>query len=261
MWNIQKRLLHLSRGLFNSDGKRPTSWNLPDLEKLPGGFRGKVYNKRDWNDYLQKNTKILEKEEESKNINNNKQKLTPPPSGWRKRTDLPQWLRNKYALREKAIKTDLSKVKKLSPSTARAIRKLHDEFPEELPTDKLAEFFKVSPVAVSKILKSRWTPTDKEYNKLENRWERRLVNQVSEKMIETKFTEFIEETEKKLKMDIPDFFKQELYEYYLKHGIETVENEFNELNDARLHRERIKNEKLSGYINDITKSNTSSEDI
>ncbi len=43
--------------------KRPTVWKLPDLDKLPGGFRGKVYNRRDWTDYLKKNTDIIQQEQ------------------------------------------------------------------------------------------------------------------------------------------------------------------------------------------------------
>lgn len=256
MWTLQKRLFHISRNFLNSEnGKRPKTWNLPDLDKLPGGFRGKVYNKKDWTEFLSKNTKITENEENIRD--KQRRQLKQPPVGWRKKTDLPEWLRNKYALREKQLKNgfDLSNVKKLSPSTAKAIRKLHDEFPDELPTAKLAEFFKVSPVAIAKILKSRWTPSEKEYEKLEKRWERRLVDQVSNKIIENKFTEFIQDTEAKLKMEIPPFFKKELYQYYEKFGIENVKNDFSELNEARLYRERKKNEKLSGYINDVTGKN------
>lgn len=233
--------------------KRPTSWNLPDLDKLPGGFKGKVYN------YSAENTEILEKDKTTDDLSNNgkqNNKTKPPPPGWRKNKNLPQWLRNKYALKEKSMKLDLSKVKKLSPSTSRAIRVLHDEFPEELPNEKLAEFFNVSPVAIAKILKSRWTPTEKELSKLESRWERRVSKQVAEKMVETKFNEFIEETERKLKMEIPLFFKQELHSYYLKHGIENVQKDFDELNEARIEREKIKDGKISNYVNSVVATDT-----
>lgn len=238
--------------------KRPTSWNLPDLDKLPGGFRGKVYNKRNLDEYSAENTEILEKNSnDDLNNNNGKQNKTkPPPPGWRKNKNLPQWLRNKYALKEKSMKLDLSKVKKLSPSTSRAIRVLHDEFPEELPNEKLAEFFNVSPVAIAKILKSRWIPTEKELSKLESRWERRVSKQVSEKMVENKFNEFIAETERKLKMEIPLFFKQELHAYYLKHGIENVQKDFDELNEARIEREKIKDGKISNYVNSMVTTDT-----
>lgn len=234
------------------DGGRPNDWKLPDLDELPGGFRGKVYNKKDWNEYLLKNTKILEKEQMEK-----EKKLMEkrkPPTGWRKKEGLPIWMKNKYALMEKASKIDLSKVKKLSPSTASAIRKLHDEFPNELSTDKLAEFFKVSPVAISKILKSRWNPTDKELEKLQQRWEKNVNRQMSERLIENKFEEFIEATEKRLKMEIPPFFKQELYQYYLNNSIEKVREDFDELNEARINKEKIKDEKVSKYFNDIIES-------
>lgn len=234
---------------LKSGKKRPVDWELPDLEKLPGGFRGKVYNKKNWTEYLTKNTKILEKEKDSEA----KQLLfKPPPPGWRKNKNLPQWMRDKYALKEKAMKMDLSNVKRLSPATAQAIRTLHDTFPEELPTVKLAEFFKASPVAIAKILKSRWTPTDKEAAELQKRYEKKVIQQVSEKLIENKFEEFIENMERKIKMEIPPFFKQELYEYYKVYGLESVKDDFENLNNARIVRERLKNEKISKYVEDAT---------
>ncbi|TID31231.1 hypothetical protein CANINC_000174 [Pichia inconspicua] len=249
---IQRRLIHASIHLFESGKKRPVDWNLPDLEKLPGGFRGKVYNKKDWSEYLAKNTKILEKEK----VSDSKPKLLfkPPPQGWRKNKNLPQWMRDKYALKEKAMKIDLSTVKRLSPATAQAIRTLHDAFPEELPTSKLAEFFKASPVAIAKILKSRWVPTQKEAAKLQERYEKKIVKQVSEKLIENKFEEFIENMETKIKMEIPPFFRQELYEYYKQYGLESVKDDFEKLNNARIVKERLKNEKISKYIEEATNS-------
>lgn len=244
---ISRRCLHISRTVHKFDSKRPTSWNLPDLDKLPGGFRGKVYNKKDWNEYLDQNTATLDNE-----INGSKPSISQgkaPPAGWRKNPSLPQWLKNKYALKEKAMKVDLSNVKRLSPTTAKAIRKLHDEFPEELPNEKLAEFFKVSPLAIAKILKSRWTPSEKEFEKSEKRWEKYVTKQVSRKMVESKFTEFIEETERRIKMEMPPFFKQQLHEHYMKHGIDHVKNDFEELNRARIEREKLKDGKLSNYLN------------
>lgn len=250
MFLVKKRLFHSARVVLKSDNKRPTSWDLPDLDKLPGGFRGKVYNKRDWTDYLSKRTDIIRQEEEREMKST--RSVKPPPAGWRKNRNLPEWLRNKYALKEKALKMDLSKVKKLSPATASAIRTLHDEFPEELPTDKLAEFFKVSPVAISKILKSRWSPSEKEYKKLEKRWQKRFTDQVSGKLVEAKFTEFIEETEKKLKMEIPPFFREKLYQYYKETGVGNVEQDLKSLNDARIEKEKMKEARLSGHLDDMT---------
>lgn len=244
-----KRYLHSTGALSKSDSKRPTTWNLPDLDKLPGGFRGKVYNKRDWNMYLAQHTKVLENEEAKSNLI--QRQMKPPPSGWRKNAHLPQWLRNKYALKEKAMKMDLSSVKRLSPTTANAIRMLHDQFPEELPNEKLAEFFKVSPVAIAKILKSRWTPSEKEFKNSEKRWEKYVSKQVFKKMVESKFNEFIEETERRLKMEIPPFFKQQLHEYYMKHGLEHVKEDFEELNKARIEKEKHKDGKLSNYLTSV----------
>ncbi|AWU74338.1 uncharacterized protein C5L36_0A09310 [Pichia kudriavzevii] len=248
-WNQSRRLLHTTYISFKSEGGRPTSWNLPDLDKLMNNSKSKVYSKNDWNEYFSKETITGERNNDSSKLH-----IKPPPKGWRKNKNLPQWLREKYALKEKAMKIDLSKVKRLSPSTANAIRMLHDQFPEELPTPKLAEFFKVSPVAIAKILKSRWTPTEKELEKLERRYQRRLLRQVTEKMLHNKFEEFIAETESKLKMEIPPFFKQELFDYYKKFGIEEVRTDFEELNKARLAREKRKDEKINEYVNTIAPS-------
>lgn len=246
---VQRRLIHVSKKLVESSKKRPVDWDLPDLDKLPGGFRGKVYNKKDWNEYLSKNTQILKNDKEEANLN---QLVKPPPLGWRKNKQLPQWLRNKYALKEKAIKMDMSNVKRLSPATAKAIRTLHDNFPDDLSTSKLAEFFKASPVTIAKILKSRWTPTAVEAEKLQKRFERRTIKQVSEKLIHNKFEEFIKNTESRIKMEIPPFFKQELHDYYKQYGLESVKDDFENLNNARIVKERLKNDKITKYVKETT---------
>ncbi|ODV85757.1 hypothetical protein CANARDRAFT_7130 [[Candida] arabinofermentans NRRL YB-2248] len=220
--------------LLQEEGKRPNKWNLPDLDKLPGGFRGKVYNKRDWKEHLSKHTKIFEKDKvESPAI-----KTSAPPKDWRKDKSLPQYMRTKYALKEKKLKMDLSKTKRLSRDTMESIRVLHQQYPEELTTDKLAEFFKISPVAISKILKSKWTPTEKEAKKKEEKWEKDGKAIIEEKMVEMKLKEFFYTKEKELGLKLPYFFKQELTDFFKLQGFKGLEENFEKLHEARIQKEK-----------------------
>lgn len=248
MYRSQIRAFHFTNQILKSERKRASEWKLPDLSSQE--------NRR--TSQLNSSSNVMEEQLPERDDIKDSQRLVKdgklPPKGWRKNEHLPVYMRHKYALREKASKLDLSKVKRLSPSTAKAIRLLHDQFPDELKTERLAEFFKVSPVAIAKILKSRWTPTAREYEKLEKRWEKRVIEQVSQKMMENKFLEFIDEKERKLRMEIPGFFKEELYQQYLKNGIENVKDEFDSLNESRIHREKQKNENISDYVNSIIES-------
>ncbi|GMM28684.1 hypothetical protein DAMA08_014000 [Martiniozyma asiatica (nom. inval.)] len=178
--------------------------------------------------------------------------IKPPPKGWRKRKDLPEYMKQKYALKEKKIKLgdSFDKRKKLSHPTQDAIRTLHDKFGHVLTTDKLAEFFKISPAAISKILKARWEPSVDEAQRLQLRWERHMAVQTRNSLVENKFNEFIENKEKALNMEIPPFFKEELYSFYKDKGmnVEDLEKDFEELQKARLEKEKMKNEKLSNDL-------------
>ncbi|QPG77306.1 hypothetical protein FOA43_004714 [Brettanomyces nanus] len=216
--------------------KRPTEWSLPNLDKLPGGFRGKVYNKKDWTKYLEKNTDIIEKEEQSKPH----QYITAPPKNWRKMKDLPEYMRNKYALKEKAMSIDLSKIKRLSRSAMDGIRTLHNKYPQELNTEKLSQFFKISPVTISKILKSKWKPSEKELEKKKAKWEERGQMLVERRIIDQKMQDFFETKESELKMEIPYFVKQEVSDYIRLHGLEELEETFEKLNEARVQKQNLK---------------------
>jgi hypothetical protein len=63
--------------------------------------------------------------------------------------------------------------KKLSPDAMEGIRHLHDTQPEKFTTPILAEHFKVSPEAIRRILKSKWRPSDEEYEDRMERWNKR----------------------------------------------------------------------------------------
>ncbi|KAG7893207.1 hypothetical protein KL905_002786 [Ogataea polymorpha] len=214
--------------------KRTDKWELPDLEKLPGGFRGKVYNRRDWKEHIARNTDIYAKEEAEKP----KPKVKLPPPGWRKDKSLPLYMRQKYALKEKAAQMDLTKTKKLSRQAIEGIRVLHSKYPDELPSHKLAEFFQVPVVAVAKILKSKWSPKPHERAAKEKKWEERGKELRRKIFLENQLEKFFEAKEQELGLELPYFFKQELRDFANLHGFNDLEDQFYHLNEMRVKREK-----------------------
>jgi hypothetical protein len=79
------------------------------------------------------------------------------------------WQIQKAALKEK-FKEGWNPRKKLSPDALTGIRAIHAQFPEQYTTNVLAEKFEVSPEAIRRILKSRWTPKEEEALDRERRW-------------------------------------------------------------------------------------------
>ena len=77
------------------------------------------------------------------------------------------------ALKEKLGGEAWSPRKKLSPDTMEGIRHLHSTQPDKFTTPVLAQHFKVSPEAIRRILKSKWRPSDEEYEARMLRWEKR----------------------------------------------------------------------------------------
>jgi len=80
---------------------------------------------------------------------------------------------NKAALQKKFQGEKWSPRKKLSPDTMDGIRHLHKQAPDKFTTPVLADHFKISPEAVRRILKSKWRPSDEEYEDRMRRWEKR----------------------------------------------------------------------------------------
>lgn len=82
------------------------------------------------------------------------------------------WMIQKEALKKK-FPEGWKPRKRLSPDALIGIRALHKQFPDEYPTEVLAEKFEVSPEAIRRILKSKWTPTPEEEEERQERWYKR----------------------------------------------------------------------------------------
>ncbi|KAG9185292.1 hypothetical protein G6011_07836 [Alternaria panax] len=93
--------------------------------------------------------------------------------GVERRNERPAWAVQKEALREKLGGEAWNPRKKLSPDTMEGIRHLHSTQPDKFTTPVLAEHFKVSPEAIRRILKSKWQPSDEEYEARMERWNKR----------------------------------------------------------------------------------------
>jgi len=84
-----------------------------------------------------------------------------------------QWQIQKAALKEKFGDKKWEPRKKLSPDAMEGIRHLHKTQPDRFTTPVLAEYFKVSPEAIRRILKSKWRPSDEEEDERIRRWDKR----------------------------------------------------------------------------------------
>jgi hypothetical protein len=78
-----------------------------------------------------------------------------------------------FALREKFHdKGGWNPSKKLSREAMDGIRSIKDSNPE-LSSGDIASYFKISPEAVRRILRSKWRPSPSEQANISERWERR----------------------------------------------------------------------------------------
>ncbi|CUS13054.1 unnamed protein product [Tuber aestivum] len=87
------------------------------------------------------------------------------------RSELEDWQVQKAALQKK-FGMAWAPRKKLSPKARDWVKELHCSVPE-LTTQKLSEIFRVSPDAIRRILKSKWTPSPEEAQDRERRWRNR----------------------------------------------------------------------------------------
>ncbi|RDW82279.1 hypothetical protein BP6252_03391 [Coleophoma cylindrospora] len=82
------------------------------------------------------------------------------------------WQIQKSALKEK-FEGGWQPMKKLSPDALAGIRALHSQMPDVYTTAALADNFQVSPEAIRRILKSKWTPGQEEEIDRQKRWFKR----------------------------------------------------------------------------------------
>ncbi|CUS22430.1 LAQU0S05e05182g1_1 [Lachancea quebecensis] len=91
---------------------------------------------------------------------------------WRSNLKVPEWKRQKLALKDKFKGQQWNPKKKLSREQMENVRLLKRHFPETSATE-LSERFHVSPEVIRRILKSKWQPNEEEQSQLQTRWKRR----------------------------------------------------------------------------------------
>ncbi|KAF2273267.1 uncharacterized protein EI97DRAFT_480920 [Westerdykella ornata] len=106
--------------------------------------------------------KLNEKDQAKKATESEKKKKEPEP-----------WQVHKAAIKKKLNGEAWNPRKKLSPDTMEGIRHLHQTQPQKFTTPVLAQYFKVSPEAIRRILKSKWRPSDEEAEERLRRWDKR----------------------------------------------------------------------------------------
>lgn len=84
----------------------------------------------------------------------------------------PTWQIQKDALKKKFEGGQWNPPKKLSRQEMEGIRLVKSRFPTMSASD-LASHFKISPEAVRRILKAKWTPKEDDMANIESRWSRR----------------------------------------------------------------------------------------
>ncbi|CCK70767.1 mitochondrial ribosome assembly protein RRG9 KNAG_0F00980 [Huiozyma naganishii CBS 8797] len=87
-------------------------------------------------------------------------------------SDIPDWQRQKLALQKKFNGAQWNPSKKLSRTELNSVRLLKSQFPD-MTASELGAQFKVSPEAIRRILKSKWTPIGDEVSDLDARWKKR----------------------------------------------------------------------------------------
>ncbi|KAF4551978.1 Neugrin-like protein [Elsinoe fawcettii] len=90
------------------------------------------------------------------------------------------WRIQKAALEKKFSGQGWQPRKRISPDAIAGVRSLNANDPVIYSTDRLADFFQISPEAVRRILKSKWQPNEKQAEERRARWERRGEKKWSE---------------------------------------------------------------------------------
>ncbi|CCH58873.1 hypothetical protein TBLA_0B00280 [Henningerozyma blattae CBS 6284] len=84
----------------------------------------------------------------------------------------PEWLKQKLAIKKKISGERWEPKKKVSRDDMYNIKFLKQRYPD-LNATQISQIYKVSPDAIRRILKSNWSPNEKELSNLQERWTRR----------------------------------------------------------------------------------------
>ncbi len=141
---------------------RPSKPKTRDAHADPTSWRAQ--NKKAWQ----------EKSEKSDKTTTGKPKADKKPFKPRRDPSSPPkqkepWMAQKDALTKK-FPTGWNPRKKLSPDALVGIRMLHQQFPDEYPTEVLAQKFEVSAEAIRRILRSKWAPDADTEAERQQRW-------------------------------------------------------------------------------------------
>ncbi|KAG6007495.1 hypothetical protein E4U21_005963 [Claviceps maximensis] len=97
---------------------------------------------------------------------------TPDQPGKPRPPRKEQWQIQKEALKAK-FPDGWAPRKRLSPDALAGIRALNAQFPDVYTTKALADKFAISPEAIRRVLRSKWTPSAEEEQDRQERWFRR----------------------------------------------------------------------------------------
>ncbi|CAG8468643.1 6242_t:CDS:2 [Acaulospora colombiana] len=116
---------------------------------------------------------------------------------------LPGWLKHKYSIMERTGFEKWEPKKKVSREIMDEIRTLHEQAPEENTPKILSQQFKISPEAVRRILRSKWTPDPKRLERQKQKLEEKLSKLKAERKLKRKMAKEFKKLKKK---------KSELYD-------------------------------------------------
>lgn len=91
-----------------------------------------------------------------------------------------EWQIQKAALKKKFGDQPWNPRKRISPDAIAGVKSLHASDPATYSTERLSQYFQISPDAVRRILKSSWQPNEEEVVHRRERWERRGERKWSE---------------------------------------------------------------------------------
>lgn len=143
---------------------RPRKPKTRDAHADPTSWRAQ--NKKAWQDKPENPDKTTGKSKTDKKPFNPR----PPRRDFSQQPKQKEpWMAQKSALTKK-FPEGWNPRKKLSPDALVGIRMLHQQFPDEYPTEVLAAKFEVSAEAIRRILRSKWMPDAEQEEARQARW-------------------------------------------------------------------------------------------